>query len=255
MAKKEKNRQKQILKKAQKQKKRQENFKKQTLADKLKSLPNTEDMVNQALALIEAGKLREGEKILEKLARKESNDPHVNYGFGALASFKNDYDEAIDYYEQAIQIKPDLLEAHFNMAVTYEKQLNLKGMISAYRNVVKIGEPGNDFVKKAQERLDDFEQNVQINNGISTDELLEGNRIFDQGFVCLQSGKWEEGIENFKKAITINPKSSQSYGNMAICYVNLNKKQLAMDAFDAALAIDPNYKSPLIDRARIEEME
>lgn len=65
MVKKIKNRQKQNLKKIQKQKKRQERIKKQALSKQGTSQQNVEDMVDYALELVENGDWNRGEKVLE----------------------------------------------------------------------------------------------------------------------------------------------------------------------------------------------
>jgi tetratricopeptide (TPR) repeat protein len=46
----------------------------------------------------------------------------------------------------------------------------------------------------------------------------------------------------------------QPYGNMGLCYAILGKKEAAIEAFDKALAIDPNYELAIVNKAYTERL-
>ncbi|MCP4115708.1 MAG: tetratricopeptide repeat protein [Desulfobacteraceae bacterium] len=248
MARKTKNPKKQNAKKAQKQKKRQERIKKQVLSAKRVAHPDIEDKVDHALGFVERGDLKEGKKLLTKLKKKHRLHPHVLYGIGVLAAFTKEYDLAIQSFNKAIEIAPDLVEAHYNMGVAYQKQFIIPEMITAYRQVIKYGESGSYTVHHAQDMLSKLEQRMRDDEGISLDEYIKGSQFFEQGFKYMQSQDWEAAITEFKSAIKLTPNHPQSYGNMGICYMSTGKKQDALDAFDKAIELDPSYEPALINR-------
>ncbi len=255
MAKKAKNRQKQNIRKAKKQKIRQERIKKQTLSNRSvsKSKPDVENMVDQALELVEKGNLKEGEKILDKLKKKHGQHSHVYYGFGVIAAFTDKHDEAIQHFTKAIQIFPNFVEAHYNLGIAYQKQFKIPEMINSYRQVVKL--PGSDIANHAQDMLNSLEQQIQDSNGISLDDYLGGYKIFEQGFEYMESENWEAAIAKFNDTIKIINDHTQSYGNLGICYASIGKIQQSLNALDKAIELDPSYEPALVNRKIAESLK
>ncbi len=255
MAKKTKNQQKQNLRKAQKQKKRQDRIKKQAFSKQVASQPDVEDMVDYALTFVEKGDLKEGKRILEKLKIKHRDHSHVYYGLGTVAAFDDKHDEAVQFFIKATQIAPDFVEAHYNLATAYKKQLKIPEMITTYRQVVKIGEPDSYVVEQAQEMLNSLEQHILDSDGVSLDEYLRGYQIFEQGVKYMHSENWEVAITKFNETINVTPNHTQSYGNLGICYSSIGRKQEALNAFDKAIELDPNYEPALVNRKIVESLE
>lgn len=156
--------------------------------------------------------------------------------------------------EKAIERTPDFVEAHYNLGIAYQKQLKLPEMITAFQQVVKLGEPGSYTVNHAQDMLNRLEQQMRDDDGISLDDYLRGSQFFEQGFEYMLSGNWEAAITEFNSAIKITPKHPQSYGNLGICYSNMQRKQDALHAFDKAIELDPNYEPALVNRKLVESL-
>lgn len=255
MVKKIKSRQKQNLKKMQKQKKRQERIKKQALSKQGTSQQNVEDMVDYALELVENGDWNSGEKILGKLKKKHGHHAHVYYGLGVIAAFNDKHDEAIQFFSKAVQITPNFVEAHYNLAVAYQKQLKVPEMTEAYRQVVTNGETDNYVVHHAQDMLSRIEKQIQSSDGINLDEYLKVYQVFKQGMKYMESGDWDAAIAKFNDTIKITSNHPQSYGNLGICYASIGKIQLALESFDRAIELDPDYEPALLNRKIVESLE
>ncbi len=255
MVKKIKNRQRQKLKRAQKQKKRQDRNKKQVLSNQVTSRLNVENMVDYALELVENGDWNGGEKVLEKLKKKYGHHSHVYYGLGVLAALDDKHDEAIQFFGKAAKIKPDFVEAHYNLGVAYQKQLKVPEVIEAFRQVVKIGETDSYVVHHAQDMLSRLEKQIQKNDNVNLDGYLKGHQTFKQGMKYMESGNWDAAIAKFNDTIEITPNHPQSYGNIGICYASIGKIQLALESFDRAIELDPNYEPALLNRKIVESLE
>lgn len=213
-----------------------------------------EDTVDRALELIEQQHYQQAEVLLMQL---QPNHPHnhlVHYGFGTLAATQGDVDRAIQHFEQATQIFPYFVEAQFNKAVAYQKKLDIRKMIEAFRGVIAIGDPQDACVRQAQETLADFEQHVKQSEGISLDRYLEGQQCFERGVACFTKQYWEQAIEWFRKSLAITPNHPQSYGNIGLCYGFLGQKTLALEAFDNALELDPHYELAIGNRVIVEQL-
>ena len=63
---------------------------------------------------------------------------------------------------------------------------------------------------------------------------------FNRGFTYMESGEYENAIQEFDKAIQLHPNYAFSYRNRGLAYANLRQYQRAIQDFDKAIQIDPN---------------
>ena len=216
--------------------------------------PEVEDTVDQALELIEQQRYQQAELLLTQLQPNHPRNHLVHYGFGTLAATQGDVDRAIQHFEQATQIFPYFVEAQFNKAVAYQKKLDIRKMIEAFRGVIAIGEPQDACVRQARETLAACERHIMSSEGISLDRYLEAQECFERGVACYTKQAWEEAIQWFSKSLAITPSHPQSYGNIGLCYGFLGHKTLALQAFDKALEFDPHYELAIVNRVIVERL-
>lgn len=214
-----------------------------------------EQSVDHALELLDKGSSQEGKRIIQELMRKHPRNHLVQYAMGVYYAFQDDYDTALEYFDKAIRIFPYFTEAYFNKGVAYKEKLDIKNMIQAFQKVVEIGDARDAYVRQAQKMLHDFEQQVREHDGVTLEAYFKAMDHFEHGFASMKKQEWERAIRLFKKALMINANHPQSYGNMGICYGQLGQKALALEAFDKALELDPNYEPALLNRAIVETLQ
>lgn len=211
--------------------------------------------VDHALELLEKQFFQDGKRIIQNLMQKHPRNHFVQYAMGVYYALKEDYDTALEYFDNAIQIFPYFVEAYFNKAVAYQKKLDIRNMIQAFQKVVEIGNPREEHVRQAKGNLAQFEQHLLHHDGINLESYFKGMDQFEKAFEYMNNQEWEQAILHFKKCIAINPKHPQSYGNMGICYGKLGQKAQALEAFDKALEIDPNYEPAMVNRMVVESLK
>lgn len=214
-----------------------------------------ENSVDQALALVEKGNIKKGEAIISGLMNTYPRNHTVYYGLGVVNAFKEQYDEAIKYFDKAIDIFPYFIEAHFNKGVTYQKKLDVGNMIRTFRKVVAIGSPKDNIVKQAKKFIEEMGQSVKKTDGIDLETYIEAEEKFNEAFSYMEKNEWEKAILGFKACLVKNKRHPQSYGNMGICYGQIGQKEKALAAFDRALEIDPSYGPALINRMAVESLK
>jgi Flp pilus assembly protein TadD len=52
---------------------------------------------------------------------------------------------------------------------------------------------------------------------------------------------WEAGLAEMREAARLNPRSYQSFGNIGVCLLKLNRNEEAREALEQALEINPKY--------------
>jgi len=216
--------------------------------------PEVEDAVNAALELAERGKTGEARRAIDELRREHPRNHLVCYAVGTLYAVEGNHTEAIEWFDKSIAIYPYFLEAHFNRAVAYQKQLDVGNAIRAYQKVVEIGDPKEPCVKQARSFIDDFGKSIKRSDGVDLETYLESEDEFDRAYALMEAGEWKQALKGFQAAAAKTDHNAPTHGNIGICHAQMGQKAAALAAFDRALEIDPTYEPAMTNRAGAERM-
>ncbi len=126
-------------------------------------------------------------------------------------------------------------------------------IVFSLRKVIEFAQADDDdVVLMAKQLLNELEQ-LAYKEGLELDKYIESIRKFNTAFELMQSRQWEKAIIGYKEAIKINPTAPQAFGNMALCYAHLNEDKKAIEAFDKAIALDPNYEPAIINKEIVKQ--
>lgn len=217
--------------------------------------PDLDEEVDRALALVDRGKIQSGEKIISELLKNHPNYHSVQYGMGVVYVMKNKYDEAIPYFDKAIDIFPYFVEAWFNKGSCHQQKLEVGEMIRAFQKVVELGDPSERYVRQAKDIINSFEKLTLKDSNLNLDEYLKSMDVFNEAFAAMEKMNIEKAIAGFKEVIKMNPQNTQSFGNLGICYGLLGQKKEALTALDKALELDPNYEPAQLNRIAITSLK
>lgn len=146
---------------------------------------------------------------IDNLILNYPNNPLLFNISGACYASLGKIQKGIESYEMAIAIKPDFIDALFNLANLYRKAHNLKNAIIYYQNIINI--------------MPDHGP-AQINLGISLEE----------------SGLINEAIDHYEVAKKCNPKNIDIFKNLGALYLDSGQYENAIFEFENALTINPN---------------
>ncbi|MFZ5997798.1 MAG: tetratricopeptide repeat protein [Nitrospirota bacterium] len=159
--------------------------------------PRVEEAVDDALAMVATGKLRAAEKSVSELLREHSDIHSVQFAMGLIRALQNRHEEAIGYFDKAIEIYPYFVEAWFNKGASHEKLLEFEEVIKAFQKVVEFGDPNEDFVREVSGILKELENNIRRSMGLSMDNYLKGRDTFNSAFEAMENGEWERPLRGF----------------------------------------------------------
>jgi len=73
-----------------------------------------------------------------------------------------------------------------------------------------------------------------------------------RGYIERRLGRWEECLQNFKRALDLDPRNLFIQQQIAATYADLRRYAEAKSTYDRALAIDPNHVEAKVARAGVE---
>src|SRR6266403_98516 len=78
------------------------------------------ERLNYGLALLRAGKTKEGAAEIEKAQKQDSKIPHTWFNLGIIYKKDSAYDKAITQLEQMTKLVPDEPKSHYNLGSLYK---------------------------------------------------------------------------------------------------------------------------------------
>ena len=151
-------------------------------------------------------------------------------------------EEAVDYYLQALRIKPDYVKAHYNLAVVFSKQNRINKAVHHFSEAVRLKPDfekahlnlGNALLQQGRiiEAVNHYFEAIRI----KPDYLKAYNNL---GNVLLEQGLIDEAIEINSAALKIAPDSAQAHYNLGAAFWHKGNINKAIDHFREALNLNP----------------
>ncbi|MFT4862954.1 MAG: tetratricopeptide (TPR) repeat protein/SAM-dependent methyltransferase [Pseudohongiellaceae bacterium] len=163
---------------------------------------------------------------------------------GAANAGLGNLEEAIDCYQLALKLKPDLAEAHVNMGNALQNKGDLKQAIDCYKKALDINADlfqaynnlGNALQAKGD--VDTAIKNFQKATKLKPDYAAA---FVNLGTAMQQKGNYEGAIESYETALKIDPNYALALSNMGNVLRVTGSLDSAVECFRKALKIDPNY--------------
>jgi tetratricopeptide (TPR) repeat protein len=126
--------------------------------------------------------------------------------------------EAIDHYEQALRLKPDLAVAHYDLGIALAGQSKVQEAINHYEQALRIqpdyAEAHNNLgialvrLGRLREAIEQYQQALRIKPDYAEAQYNLGNALMGQGGL-------QEAIGHYEQALRIQPDFADAYNNLA----------------------------------------
>lgn len=114
-----------------------------------------------ALALRNAGKVREAKKNLQQALTIQPHAPKILNSYGSILAQLGELSQAIEIYEKALALQPNYAHARFNLAEAYES-INPKRAIQEYETFLVLAE---DKREESAQKIELAKARIQILQG------------------------------------------------------------------------------------------
>lgn len=188
--------------------------------------------------------------IITIFAKRESDVERARrkliWGDSAMESYH--YEEAIDFYEKAVELDPDLIQARYNLALAYESV-----------DKEKATELWVEYVELA---ADDPSQSRWIGQADDHLKRLRAEPLMEVGYAAMEEGSLDTALSNFEDALAVDNTVLDAHYRMAQIYTEQGKYEEAAESYNKALELAPyslkyRYELALVyeeyDRAKAVE--
>lgn len=160
-----------------------------------------------------------------------------NNVLGDKRRLANDFQVALEYYQQAVTLNPNLLEAHYNMGRILQKEAHSwDKAIACYRKVLKL-KP--DFVL-----ADIAIANILFARKELSSEQQKKYAVLNHqaGNQYLQAEDLKTAIEYYRQAIALNPDLAQAYSGLGLALHKQSNSNLteSISCYQKALFFQPD---------------
>ncbi|MBI3599395.1 MAG: tetratricopeptide repeat protein [Nitrospinae bacterium] len=249
-----------------------------SILDKKANPGEADKAITKAMKYYDGGMYKEAISTYEDALKMTPKSARIRHAIGEVYEKMGMDDKAIAYYEEAYKINPQYIKVHQSMGDMYLKKGDTDKAMESIERAAKISpnnpqrqaQLGKIYLAKGEvEKADKaFKTAVNVdpkNAGLRTDigeaylksghdekaaesfkgslNVVENIHVYNRlGIALRRKGKHLEAIEEYKKAIRLDPKDEAVYYNMGRAYLEVKKKIEAVSAFKKALEIDPNFK-------------
>lgn len=135
----------------------------------------------------------------------------------------HDFEQAIKWFEQAIQSEPNNAAYHYKLSITYARSNKLEKALKHAKNACEL-EP-----KKREYRF--HLQHLQ-----AKELIFRAEKYFDQTEIHLR-----KAITLLQQAISLDPLASEAFLLIGLAYAELNEYNEAVLAVKEVLKLDPQH--------------
>ncbi|MBL8419215.1 MAG: tetratricopeptide repeat protein [Dechloromonas sp.] len=199
-------------------------------------------LIEEGNAIEESGQLELAMEHYEAAIRLAPNLARAHMNRGNIHLALNDPEGALGAYTTAITLDPDYAAGHYNVGHAYLRLKEHEAARAAYEKAIALKPDFADahvalgFVLEEQSKFESAIKCYRRALEISPNYA----RVYGNLGNSFQSiGRLEEAAANYRKALQINPQLTELHIKLGQILRVQDKRDVAINCFDAALKLDP----------------
>jgi len=185
---------------------------------------------------------------------RHPHDAKVLNNLGLVAIRRHQYEEAVRFFLEAIDLGPALMDAHLNLGETYMKmgltdraEPQLRAAVALSWLDVRAHNELGEFLGK-EGRTDEAEDQFRASVGI------EPNAVADDflGMLNIRRGAMEEAERDFRAALSSDESDSNAHFGLGYLYKAAGRKADALRQYQSGLEKDRTNTQAL---AAVQELQ
>ena len=185
---------------------------------------------------------------------EKKKDAEYYFNQGIVNFYENNYQEAIEDYDKAIELDhPNSAQAYNNRGNAKQRLGDHEGAIQDYDKAIGLNDDYAEAYNNrgaAKAELKEYQRAIE-----DFDKAIERNRDYAQAYnnrgnAKQRLGDHEGAIKDFDKAIELNLKDAEVYYNRGLAKSALEKYKEAIEDFDKAIELNRDYAQAYINRGK-----
>jgi len=163
---------------------------------------------------------------------------------GLALAAKGEFDQAIEYYQRALEMQPEFAEARSNLGWALYQQGHHDRAIEVLRQAVAraptLASAHNnlgwalDGRGRHSEAVEAYREALRLN----PDFAMAHNNL---GMALVAMGQIEQAVEEYRQAIRLQPSFAEAHYNLGVSLAQLGRTDEAMVAYGRALSLNPSH--------------
>ena len=206
------------------------------------------------------------------------------FRLGAIYRQRNDEDNILRVYQPALEIEPEHPEIHHLLAVIFERRslqaeienkrderenaIRYYGLANHYnpdnfdwhysyarlldRHAETLGE---DYHKHAEMAVNEYTTTIALNPDYVDAYFYRGMLTLRYRQIGKTIYRYSQILEDFKQVAEFQPKNSEAHYNIGVIYLEIDRHNLAKEAFKNMLSYAPKYRGIHLHLGKIAEWE
>jgi tetratricopeptide (TPR) repeat protein len=184
--------------------------------------------------------------------KPDSSEAWYNRGI-ALRNLQR-YEDAIASYDKAIQFQPDYANAWNNRGIALEKLQRYEDAIASYDKAIQF-QPGDadPWYNRgiALEKLQRYEDAIASYGKAIQFQPGDADAWYNRGIALEKLQRYEDAIASYDKAIQFKPNYADAWNNRGYALQKLQRYDDALESYDKAIKFDPNYQRAINNRKQL----
>lgn len=186
---------------------------------------------------------KDSSTLFEHALNKTENNWFVSYVLGSFSQKEGDYPKSIQYYNDAIKLKPTLYLAYNNLGIIYEKFERYDDAMKFYEKALAIKPSHANALNNMGKVLILMERYTEAFSYFRKAYQFDPDSpaINDNmGNVNLHSGNLKQALFHYKKSLAIRPANVLIHHKIGSIYFAMGNLQTALEYYQSAIKLDPN---------------
>lgn len=214
-------------------------------------LTSTEELLALGLDSCQKGAFQEAEQCYRQLLEHEPRHAEGHYGLGLALRGQGRLAEAVASFQQAVQCRPDFVEAYNALGAVFAHSVlankDRSAPLPAQDSKAAHVDPPRADAARAFDRGMTLQQLGRIEEATACfEEAVHGDPDHADAWNCLAACyhahmRYAEAIASYQRAIKCKPDFAIAYNNLAQAYLAVNRPQEVAASCQEATRLKPDF--------------
>lgn len=179
----------------------------------------------------------------ERATELDANYPEAWYQAGFCYGVLGRHQDALKASKQAAKLRPEWAEAHVNIGASSYALGQYKEAVDAYRQALRLEDtPDTQYsLGLTMNKLNRTDEEILAYRRAITMKPDHANALDRLGAAYFKQKRWAESAQAYEQLRTYKP-DAKTYNALGESYLELNKPDDSLQAFNNALGYDPEFE-------------